>query len=489
MPSGLIQLVRYGSQDLFFTGNPQITFFKTVYRRYTNFSMDIIRQNFGETDTSLHTGTERTLKTKIDRYGDLIHDIYFVFTIPDVMSSEDRRFRWIQHLGTNILNYVSIMIEGQTIDKSYGEWLNIWHELTLPKDKQDNYYKMIGHIPEIYQPENAPGNNGIYPDADITTDFIPSIKSRQIYVPLIFWFNRNHGLSLPLIALQYNQVEIEVKLKALKDIYTIIETDTTSSNYGYRVKPDNTILAHGIEKFIADDTIVAVVDGNRTLQKFDINPFLLINYIYLDEDERRRFAFNQHEYLIEQVRQSTFLGLEGSHSLDLDLHHPIKEFIWVTKRNDADDRNDWNNYTNWINESVPPYTTGYYNEYGETTEVTSDNYSYIKSPHILTQSILYLDGYERFLEQPAEYFNWVQPYKYHKIGPKTGIHVYSFALDADKFTQPTGIMNASHFNTLQLKVTTQSILSSETYKFDVNVYTVEYNILRIIGGMAGKMFA
>lgn len=489
MPSGLIQLVRYGSQDIFFTGNPQITYFKTVYRRYTNFAMDTVRQDFRNIDTSLLVNTERKLRTKVERYGDLVHDIYFVFSLPKIKSSGDRRFKWIKYIGTNLINHVSLLIEGQTIDKNYGEWLNIWHELTLSSDKKDNYYKMIGHLPEMYQPENASGNNGIYPDSDIDNDTIPSIESRQIYVPLIFWFNRNHGLSLPLIALQYNQVEIEIELKPLKELYTLIETDATKSDYGYRVKPDTTISAHGIENYVDDGSKVKIEDGVRTLQKFDINPFLLLNYIYLDEDERRRFAFNQHEYLIEQVNQSTFLGLSGSHSLDLDLHHPIKELIWVTKRNDVDERNDWNNYSNWLNEDIPPYTPGYYNEYGPTTEITSSNYSFLKSPHILTESILYLDGFERFLEQPAEYFNWVQPYKHHKISPKTGIHIYSFALDADKFTQPTGMMNASHFNKIQLKVTTQSISSDESYKFDVNVYTIEYNILRIIGGMAGKMFA
>lgn len=489
MPSGLIQLVKYGSQDLFFTGNPQITFFKTVYRRYTNFAMDLVRQNFQDIDTSLLVNTERKLRTKIERYGDLVYDIYFVFTLPEIKSSGDRRFRWVKNVGINVINYISIIIGGRTIDKHYGEWLHIWHQLTLPAEKKDGYNEMIGNVPEMYAPEQAPGNNGVYPESDIDNDTIPSIQSRQIYIPLIFWFNRNPGLALPLIALQLNVVEIEFELKGLSDLYTIVETDASKSTYGYRVIPDTTISAHGIQNFVDDDSIVTVSGSTRTLKKFDINPFLLVNYIYLDEKERKRFAINQHEYLIEQTSQNNFLGLSGSHGLELDLHQPTKEFVWVTKRNDIDERNDWNNYTNWLNEDVPPYTMGYYNEYGATPAITASNYTYYKNPDILTSSILLLDGQERFLEQPPEFFNWVQPYKFHKRCPKKGIHVYSFATDADKFPQPSGTMNASHFNKIQLNVVTQSIQSTETYKFDVTLYAVEYNILRIIGGMAGKQFA
>lgn len=489
MPAGLIQLVRHGSQDLFFTGNPQITFFKTVYRRYTNFAKDTIVQNFQDIDTSLLTDRERKLRTKIERYGDLVHTMYFVFDLPDIKSSNNRRFRWIKNIGTNLINHVSILIAGQTIDKHYGEWLNIWHELTLPLEKQDTYNKMIGNIPEMYMPEDAPGNGGVYPESDIDNGVVPSIQSRRIYVPLIFWFNRNPGLALPLIALQYNDIEIEFELKGLRDLYTIMETDASRTDYGYRIKPETSISAHGIQNYVADGTIVTSENGTRTLQKFDINPFLLIDYIYLDEKERRRFALNQHEYLIEQTNQSVFLGLEGSHTLDLDLHLPTKEFVWVTKRNDAEDRNDWNNYTNWIDEKIPPFTPGFLNEYEAAETITTANYSYYKSPHIINESVLLLDGYERFLEQPGEYFNWIQPYTHHKKCPKTGIHIYSFAIDADKFPQPTGNMNASHFNSIELRVITQSVYTTQTYKFDINVYAVEYNILRVIGGMAGKVFS
>jgi hypothetical protein len=488
MPSGLIQLVKYGSQDLFFTGNPQISFFKTVYRRYTNFAIDTVKQNFQNIDTSLLTDRERTLRTKIERYGDLVTNIQFVFDLPVVKSSGERRFRWIKNIGTNVINYVSILIEGQTIDKNYGEWLNIWHELTLPMEKLETFNEMIGNVPEMYQPELAHGNNGIYPESDIDSDVIPSIHNRRIYVPLIFWFNRNPGLALPLIALQYNQVEIEFELKGLKDLYTIIETDASKSNYGYRIKPETTTNAHGIQNFIDDGSIVTVSSNTRLLNKFDIDPFLLIDYIYLDEEERRRFAFNQHEYLIEQINQSTYLGLEGSHSLELDIHLPTKEFVWVTMRDDIDDRNDWNNYTNWTHETIPPYSRGYINEFGATPEITSANYSFYKSSHILDETILLLDGFERFLEQPGQYFNMVQPYKHHKRCPKEGIHVYSFAMDADKFPQPTGIMNASHFNKIQLNVKTQSVYTDDNYKYNIHVYAVEYNILRIVGGMAGKVF-
>ena len=211
MPGGLFQLAVYGSQDFYLTGNPQISFFKSVYRRYTNYAMESVEETL-DTSTTIGMDSGTTLKFTVKRVADLVKDIYFVLNLPAIYSSDSVQFQWIKNIGTNIIDQVKISIGGTEVDKHYGEWLNIWHELNLSQDKKDGYNKMIGNITELYDPAEAPGNNGIYPHATVDST-IPSINTQKLYVPLIFWFNQNFGLALPLIALQKHEVFVTIELR------------------------------------------------------------------------------------------------------------------------------------------------------------------------------------------------------------------------------------------------------------------------------------
>lgn len=492
MPGGLLQLAGYGNQDNYLTGSPIITYFKVVYKKYTNFSQELIGLEFDKTELSFDQ--EQIFKRKIDRDGDLVTKMYFTFTLPEIQSSDGRNFRWIENIGTNIIKKVAIFIQGSKIDEHYGEWLHIWHELNLPNDQLDAYNKMTGNLPEIYNPEEAEGNNGVYPESTLDVDFIPSIESRKIWVPMIFWFNRHPGLALPLIALQYHEVELQFTMAPVRDLYTIIETDPSSANYGFRIKPVSSVSAHGIENFLNNSSLAKTnSDGSRSLIRFDINPQLEVNYIFLDHQERRRFAKTEHEYLIERVFRIEKTGLtgDGTHSLELDLHHPTSQIIWTTKRDDSDDRNDWSNFTNWVDPKNPPFSLTYFNPYGETTEITSTNYDNYKKKNILNEAKILLNGFERFSERDDIYFNYVQNYESHTKTPKTGIYTYSFALDNKNSNvyQPSGTCNMSMYNDITLWVRTNSIDSSESYKFIVAVYAIHYNMLRIISGMGSLEFA
>ena len=492
MPGGLIQLAAYGSQDFYLTGNPQISFFKTVYRRYTNFSMESVEETI-DTSTEISMDTGSTLKFNVKRIADLVKDIYFVFTLPAVYSSDSVKFQWIKNIGTSIINNVNISVGGSIIDRHYGEWLNIWHELTLSEEKKEGYYKMIGNIPELYDPANASGNNNLYPNSS-TSDTIPSINQYKIYVPLVFWFNRNFGCTLPLIALQRHEVDIALELRPLRELYTIIDTDTTSSTYSYRIRPDSTIASHQIQNFITDTSMVSVSDsGARTLIRFDLNAYLEINYIFLDKDERKRFALVEHEYLIEQViRVDTGITITSStdkiDKVDLLIHHPVKQLIWVARRTDFEDHNDWNNYTNWLVENTPPYSLNFSNPYGETASITSSNYDLIKERNIIKTGTLLLNGLDRFKEKDATYFNLIQPFQHQHRISKEGIYSYSFGLDVQKY-QPMGSCNMSRFNNIQLQLKFNGRSSSDTYNYNLYVFAVNYNILRIMGGMGGVEFA
>lgn len=504
MPGGLLQIAAYGAQDFYLTGNPQISFFKTVYRRYTNFAMEVYRLNpegnLGLSETDITTYT-----FDIKRNGDLISDIYFVFTLPPIFSDSGTQFRWIKNIGQNIINKVSIFIGGSLIDETYGEWMDIWNELTLEEGKKKQMNEMLGNVEELYDPANAPGRGGYYPNSNFSDSVIPSIKSRKIRVPLIFWFNRNASLALPLVALQYHPVQINVEIRRIEDLYTVVNIDTDSEKFGTIIKPSKNInnynLKYSLVNFVDDDTIKTGDGANRTLKNFTIDPYLDINYIFLDSEEMKMFAQSEHRYLIQQVRQNNFKGIVGSSTLQLLTHHPTSYFVIVTKRDDIEKRNDWNNYTNWIDENIPPYTAGFTNLYYEPYKndilakerADENNYIYRSTYNILKTINLKLNGTERFSEQEPEFFNRTLPSRYAKRIPKNGILFYNFSVNPFEY-QPSGSCNFSRFNSIEFFIETQdvpipTVLNEYAYKYDINIYTVNYNILRITSGMGSLEFS
>lgn len=289
MPGGLLQLVAYGAQDVYLTGNPQITFFKIVYRRHTNFAVESIEQFFNGA-----TNFARKSTCEISRNGDLITQIFLKVIIPEVVYTGDFarfghvEFAWVRRLGHAIIDETELEIGGSQIDKQYGDWLNIWYELTHPVGQEYGYAKMIGDVPELTEVStlswDVPDNNVLKPQY-------------TMYVPLQFYFNRNNGLALPLIALQYHQVKIYVRFRPADQLY------------------------------IASD---AYKNSNPNLELVDAS--LYVNYVFLDTEERRRFAQVSHEYLIEQLQFTGAESINNSNSgkYKLNFNHPCKELIWVT---------------------------------------------------------------------------------------------------------------------------------------------------------------
>ncbi|QOI90158.1 major capsid protein [Pyramimonas orientalis virus] len=388
MGGGLMQLVAYGAQDIYLSGNPQITFFKVVYRRHTNFSMESIEQTFnGFPDFG------KKVTCPISRNGDLIHRIYLQATVTD---TGDNMGEWAGH---ELVKSVEVEIGGQRIDKHYADWLHIWNELTQTSGHWDGYKMMVG------------GGEG---DAN---------DKKTLFIPLQFWFCRNPGLALPLIALQYHEVKINLEFGDLS----------------------------------------VVMPGAASTTSID-SAALYVDYIYLDTDERRRFAQVSHEYLIEQLQ---FTGDESASSkIKLNFNHPVKELVWVEKVSGA---------------SVGAYATTY------------------------DSAKLQLNGHERFTQRMPAYFQLVQPYQHHERVPTKcdmtvdtstsiaaqavdkkcasgGINVYSFALKPEEH-QPSGTCNMSRIDnaTLNLQgVTTTNI---------VKVYAVNYNVLRVMSGMGGLAYS
>jgi hypothetical protein len=378
MGGGLLQLVAYGAQDVYLTGNPQITFFKVVYRRHTNFSMESIEQTFnGAADFG------RRVTCQISRNGDLIHRVYLQVDINGATWAAN------SYAGLALVKSVELEIGGQRIDKQYGDWMYIWNELTLPYGKLAGFKTMVGA------------------DAVTTT-------STTLYIPLEFWFCRNPGLALPLIALQYHEVKVNLEFE-------------TAAN-------------------------AAITAGSMGTCS------LWVDYIFLDTDERRRFAQLSHEYLIEQLQ---FTGEEtvstGNNKVKLNFNHPCKELVWV------------------MQESAGKF--GVYTDDGSDGDFARDGVN------LTTSAKLQLNGHDRFTERAGKYFNLVQPYQHHENIPSNkGINVYSFALKPEEH-QPSGTLNMSRIDSAVLNVTAAASATK------MRIYAVNYNVLRIMSGMGGLAYS
>ena len=474
MGGGLLQLVAYGAQDVYLTGNPQITFFKVAYRRHTNFALEAIEQTFNGTSAF---GSRVTCQ--ITRNGDLINRIYFVGTLTNENTkteAEAAKFSGglalVPYFGLKLLKTIELEIGGQRIDKHYSEWLYIWNELSLPAGKRDGYKLMVGG--DKY-------NRSILLEAK---------QSYSLYVPLEFWFCRNVGLALPLIALQYHEVKINIEFESLSNM---VDKQKNYSDRAFIAK-DNAATPALLSLENAINT-----NANGDTSKLTLTTAALwVDYIFLDTDERRRFAQLSHEYLIEQLQ---FTGQEAVTSdvgqkTKLNFNHPCKELIWFVSNDYTTNKNkSWFNFTTKADIGDTALATNS----AIVKAVAQTNYNYL--PEILEPSNpiksakLVLNGNDRFYERPGRYFNLVQPYQHHEnIPTNAGINVYSFALKPEEH-QPSGTLNMSRIDTAVLNLSFEAKTGNglgvnyNPTLSTLHVYAVNYNVLRILSGMGGLAYS
>ena len=414
-----------------------------------------------------------TVYCQISRNGDLIHRTYLEVGInaTTATKSASAAYSYVNYLGLRLLKSVSIEIGGQQIDKHYSDWLYIWNELSLPRGKRYAYDAMVGADRDAL-------NSGVYGVNDITT----------LFIPLEFWFCRNIGLALPLIALQYHEVKIKIEFE-------------TAANCMYNI-----------------NGAAAPVTTDVKLN----SPTLWVDYIYLDTDERRKFAQLSHEYLIEQLQ---FTGQESFTSsgarIKLNFNHPCKELIWVAKPTTL--ASQWYNYTintgldngvlaaNPTNAATAGFlptgslatetdfydssnvagaaiTTAQLNNYLQDSFIPySDSSTAIINP--FDTCLLQLNGNDRFNVRNGNYFNLVQPYQHHTNIPlNRGVNVYSFALKPEEH-QPSGTLNMSRIDTAVLDVKIKSGNNNTGVSGNLNIYAVNYNVLRILSGMGGLAYS
>lgn len=461
MPGGVMQLVIYGAQDIYITGNPQITFFKVVYRRHTNFAYEAIKQTFQAFDPDF--GKTNNLAI-ISRTGDLVHQLYLEvitpsITVYDINNNVVTDATWTYGLGNAMIQQTWLQIGGQTIDTHYAEWLNIWTELTTPPGLRSGYDDIIGNA--------VSSLDGSYSQ----TSLLSCSKQHRIYIPFQFWFNRNPGLALPLIALQYHDVRLWINIQPIS-------------------------------------SLINSISGVSYVQTGANSQFTLwVNYIFLDVDERRRFAQVSHEYLIEQIQftgdqiipqSATTIGLDQS------FNQPVKALYWVFVDNvhatagNYITGNRWLHFGQYMNggHSVNAPDTNDIDEY----QVNNDMFGLCK---------IQFNGQDRFYERPADYFRKIQMLEHHTNVPRTPlipgctsgimragfrqfIYMYSFAITPEEH-QPSGTCNFSRiehstlwFNFID-PITGNNLVLHNNYSLKVFAYN--YNVLRIMSGMGGLAYS
>ena len=574
MPGGLMQLTAYGAQDFYLTGNPQISFFKAVYRRYTNFSMEMI-EILPNVNVDLQENSDSSkLSFKISRNGDLVKDMYLVFTLPSIFSSAAKSFEWIKRIGEYIIKEVTITVGGKELDKHHGEYMHFYNELYLDESQKDGYNRMIGNFPQFNDLVSYYAN---YP-ASASND-VPSISERQIIVPLQFWFNKSFAQALPLIAMQYDsEPEITFTLRQFNQLYTVKEgstiirndaafggankialiNDTTDIVSGMLVSGENLppgLTVSSVDEdpedsnyllitvsgsissppFLSNETVTFTsttglsrnrpISTDSNLGRFlshnsstdvtslNINPRLEVNYIFLDKDERKRFASVEHEYLVKQVQFRTDIVTPTSnkkvHTMEIikDIQHPVSTLIWGIRRSDHENVNVWSNYTNWPIENTDPLQTelvdsGNINsnpfnndDYASSGTNGGTNYASLKHKNIMIDATLKLNGSDRFNTKSFEFFNYTNNYQHHKRIPADGINVYTFSVGNNDNMQPSGTCNMSKFEAnLQMTLAPRAYqdvsgTTPPTYNYNIYFYAVNYNVFRVIGGMANMEFS
>ena len=331
MTGGLIQLTAYGAQNVYLNNNPQITFFKKVYRRHSNFAIENINVKFENIPS--FRGSTVISNCKIPRSGDVIRNIYLKLVLPSVTDSG--KFLWSRNIGSEIINKINILVGGNKIDTIPEHWITIYNELILNEQKKTYFNELTGNVYELH---SKYGNK----------------PSRTLYIPLPLFFSKSSGAAIPLVALQYHELELQFEFKNITDMYT-----------------------------------------GTPLETLDIDDISLdIEYIFLENDERNRFSKIDHQYLIDTIQYTNFSNISQNAILELKLQHPIKEFIFVLQKDDISDVNS-KQHSNFTD--------------NHTNELEGNN--------LLTSGKLQINGYDRFNEVDYEHFNMIHPFQHHSSCP------------------------------------------------------------------------
>lgn len=448
MPAGggLLQLVATGKQDLFLTGNPQISFFKMVYRRHTNFAVESQAMYFDGTPDF-----GQRITCLIPRRGDLLGRVYLEVVLPPIRDISGNMLSYTSSIGHALISEITFEVGEQEIDKQTGEWMEIWTQLTTSSSQRQALNQLIGRT-------------DLYNAADVLS--AGASGNIRLLIPLQFYFCNNPGLYLPLLALQYSPVRITVTLRPLSQLFWVSPPQGTGAQEFWNP---------------ACSTVVDCTSHLTSVQLWG-------DFVYLDTEERRAFVSKTHEYLIEQVQYTpaqSMTAQQNTATIQVEFNHPIKEFIFVAQRDTMASRNEWFNYSNLAK--------------GEPTPALVFPFLNSNSPagrlDLISTAKLQLDGYDRFMKRSPEYFRLQQPYDHHTTTPVDSfIYNYSFALRPEDI-QPTGTMNASRIDSIVWQFEMNTVLTNPLMPLwqqrgpcQIRIYAHNYNVFRVINGFGGLLF-
>lgn len=555
MAGGLLNLVGTGNQNVMLNGNPQKTFWTSTFKRYTNFGLQNFRLDYeglrqlGNTDT--------TYNFKVKRYADLLVDTYFTINLPDIYSpiypSENDwapyEFRWIKNIGAMMIRSIRFTIGGNLIQSMTGYDLVALANRDLSMTQKLKWDQMVGNVKELYDPANAfTGRTDVYPNAVYTLPSAePSIRGRQLHVPIPIFWALNSQQAFPLVSLQYNELQIEIVVRPIRELFQIRDV-TDAANLFPLVAPNFNIQAHQMYRFLQTPPNLTLTYASFPTN-WNENAHLSCTYGFLSDEEQKVFALKEQHYLFKELHNTWFYKVAVTDKVWLQNSTAmVTSWMMLFQRSDAALRNEWSNFTNWPYDFLPynvtplpllmddsPYADGY-NFGGITVDPGTLGYGLnasgtesglfstgIVHPEnrrdILTRLGIMLDGTYREEVRPMEMFKYQQQYLTSQgagCAALPGLYCYNFCLNTSPFNlQPSGAMNLSKYSKIELEFTTITPPADPTasflvicdpeagvqigvdkapyqvydYTFNLMVIEERYNVLSFIGGNAALMNA
>lgn len=552
MAGGLLNILATGNNNVFLTGNPCKTFFKVAYVKYTNFGLQKFRIDYDGL-RELRTSEESQFRFKIPRYADLLMDTYIVVTLPDIWSpvyqpcadTSDRwspyDFKWIKEIGTQMIKEVTINCGGLMLQRYSGQYMGAMVERDFTSEKKDLFNEMTGNTVELNNPAYAFNRTNAYPSAaytESTTGAEPSIRGRNLYIPINTWFTLNSNCAFPLVALQYNELSITVTFRPIQDLFQVRDVFDESYSFPY-VKPDFNQARFQMHRFLQTPPSSDISPDNyeNKVNTWNADVHLLSTYCFLSKEETQKFAAEDHIYLVKDVFEHKFDNIIGSKKLKIESNGMIASWMWFLQRNDVNLRNEWYNYTNWPYQSLPsnislaPTTAFSDSEISNinvgmgvhplTTELNTGititgDFKPENRKDILETFAILLNGEYRENLMTKDVYKYVEKYTRTNGFAKDGLYCYNFCLNTSPFEyQPSGAINMNKFKNIEVELNTY-IPSIDTtsssfdvvcddngnligvrnsnyrlyeYSYNLTLYEERYNVFSIIGGNCGMMHA
>lgn len=548
MPGGLLNIVAVGNNNIILTGSPSKTFFKVTYSKYTNFGLQKFRIDYdGQRDLRLTEPS--TFTFKIPRYAELLMDTYLVVTMPDIWSpiyqpctETDQRwvpydFRWIRDLGTHMVKEVTITCGSLTIQRYTGEYLAAMVDRDFTSEKKELFNKMSGNVAELHDPANIYSRANVYPSAYYTkssTGAEPSIRSRQLYIPINTWFTLNSNCAFPMISLQYNELVVSVTFRPIQELFQIRDVFDFQNNYPY-IQPDFNQSRFQMYRFLQTPPSVNLDAANyhTTISTWNADIHLMSTYCFLSKEEAQLFASEDQVYLVKDVFEYKFENITGTQRLKLTSNGMIANWMWFLQRNDVNMRNEWSNYTNWPYRAIPidlgvlpsaplpefnqPFGPGIDPKDGRNTGLVSTGDFHVENQRGILETMgILLNGEYRENTLTSGVYDYIEKYTRTPGSAVEGLYCYNFCLNTSPTEyQPSGAINLSKFKNIELEVTTYvpsvDLVNSNfkvicdtqgtpigvnksnwqlyEYNYNLVLYEERYNILSFIGGNCGMLYA